>query len=202
MNYGILRVQSFVARLAGSLPEVAVTVESEQSAHPGTWSFTTDEEGNAPDLELWAPSEQYSLEEDNTAVLPYSTYTLSAQKAGYQPLTIHGVQIFSCQVTLAQLELTPIEQRGAPDAGPDQVDIPTHRLFSGDGGSGHGPVENCQPRILEQPIIPEKITVHLGRPAASARNVTVSFKHYIANVASSEVYPTWVGSTTPTIPGL
>ena len=31
------------------------------------------------------------------------------------------------------------------------------------------------------------------RPAASARNVTVSFQSYIANVASSEVYPTWVG---------
>lgn len=30
-------------------------------------------------------------------------------------------------------------------------------------------------------------------PAASARNVTVSFQSYIANVASSEVYPTWVG---------
>ena len=33
--------------------------------------------------------------------------------------------------------------------------------------------------------------MHLGKPAASARNVTVSFRDYIANVASSEVYPTW-----------
>ena len=39
--------------------------------------------------------------------------------------------------------------------------------------------------------MPKNITVHLGRPAASARNVTVSFRDYIANVASSEVYPTW-----------
>ena len=37
----------------------------------------------------------------------------------------------------------------------------------------------------------KNITVHLGKPAASARNVTVSFRSYIANVASSEVYPTW-----------
>ena len=45
--------------------------------------------------------------------------------------------------------------------------------------------------MLDQVIIPKNITVHLGKPAASARNVTVSFRKYIANVASSEVYPTW-----------
>ena len=47
--------------------------------------------------------------------------------------------------------------------------------------------------VLSEVVVPRKITVHLGRPAASARNVTVSFQSYIANVASSEVYPTWVG---------
>jgi peptidoglycan hydrolase-like protein with peptidoglycan-binding domain len=33
--------------------------------------------------------------------------------------------------------------------------------------------------------------VHLGRPDATARNVTVPFVDYIKNVASSEIYPTW-----------
>jgi len=64
-------------------------------------------------------------------------------------------------------------------------------LFAGSGGSGAQPVENCTPRVLDKVIIPKNITVHLGKPAASARNVTVSFRDYIANVASSEVYPTW-----------
>ena len=41
------------------------------------------------------------------------------------------------------------------------------------------------------PYIPEQITVHLGPPNSSADNVTVSFRDYIKNVASSEVYPTW-----------
>lgn len=41
------------------------------------------------------------------------------------------------------------------------------------------------------PTIPETITVHLGPPNSSAENVTVSFLDYIANVASSEIYPTW-----------
>ena len=41
------------------------------------------------------------------------------------------------------------------------------------------------------PIIPETITVHLGAPDAAAPNVTLPFADYIANVASSEIYPTW-----------
>ena len=41
------------------------------------------------------------------------------------------------------------------------------------------------------PTVPENITVHLGPPSADAENVTIPFIHYIANVASSELYPTW-----------
>lgn len=41
------------------------------------------------------------------------------------------------------------------------------------------------------PYIPEFITVHLGPPDSDAPNVTVPFVDYIANVASSEIYPTW-----------
>ncbi len=41
------------------------------------------------------------------------------------------------------------------------------------------------------PYIPEFITVHLGAPDSPAQNVTVPFVDYIANVASSEIYPTW-----------
>lgn len=43
----------------------------------------------------------------------------------------------------------------------------------------------------ELPIVPEFITVHLGKPSAAARNVRVPFSQYIKNVASSEIYPTW-----------
>lgn len=41
------------------------------------------------------------------------------------------------------------------------------------------------------PYVPQRITVHLGTPSASADNVTVSFSDYVKNVASSEIYPTW-----------
>ena len=41
------------------------------------------------------------------------------------------------------------------------------------------------------PYIPQRITVHLGSPNSSAKNVTVNFIDYVKNVASSEIYPTW-----------
>lgn len=44
---------------------------------------------------------------------------------------------------------------------------------------------------MAEPIIPEKIVIHLGSPSSDAANVTESFPDYIKNVASSEIYPTW-----------
>ena len=44
---------------------------------------------------------------------------------------------------------------------------------------------------VRYPIVPNTITVHLGAPDEAARNITVPFTDYIANVASSELYPTW-----------
>jgi len=42
------------------------------------------------------------------------------------------------------------------------------------------------------PVIPEKITVHLGASGnRDAENVTVEFPEYIKNCASCEIYPTW-----------
>ena len=41
------------------------------------------------------------------------------------------------------------------------------------------------------PTIPQTITVHLGAPDSPAENITLPFVDYIANVASSEIYPTW-----------
>jgi len=45
--------------------------------------------------------------------------------------------------------------------------------------------------MIDYPVIPEKIVVHLGAPSSDAQNVTESFADYIKNVASSEIYPTW-----------
>ena len=44
---------------------------------------------------------------------------------------------------------------------------------------------------IRYPVIPNNITVHIGKPDEAGKNITVPFTDYIANVASSEIYPTW-----------
>ena len=184
-NTGTLRIQTFAARQSAPMEGVTVAVQGDGF----TLHRITDATGSAADIPVEAPACTLSLDEDNT-IRPYAVVSLTAAKPGYRTVRIEGIQIFAGQITLAQPAMIPVTEEGKdiPDA---PIVIPPHPLFAGSGGSGAQPVENCTPRVLDKVIIPKNITVHLGKPAASARNVTVSFRDYIANVASSEVYPTW-----------
>lgn len=44
---------------------------------------------------------------------------------------------------------------------------------------------------VRYPVVPNNITIHLGPPNVAAKEITIPFTEYIANVASSEIYPTW-----------
>ena len=191
-NTGTLRIQTFAARQSAPVEGVTVAVQGDGF----TLHRITDATGSAADIPIEAPACALSLDESNTT-RPYAIVSLAATKPGYRTVRIEGIQIFAGQVTLAQPQMLPVteEDRDIPNA---PIVIPPHALFAGSGGSGPQPRENCTPRVLEQVIIPKNITVHLGKPAASARNVTVSFRDYIANVASSEVYPTWADENNPT----
>ena len=187
MMNGILRIQTYRPRQSAPVEGVTVVITgSGFTAHR-----ITDAEGNAEDVAICAPACALSLDENNTTTLPYAVCSLTARKPGYRTVRIQGIQIFAGQVTLARPEMIPDTEEGKDIANPPVI-IPTHALFAGNGGSGPAPTEHCTgSRVLDRVIVPKNITVHLGRPAASARNVTVSFRDYIANVASSEVYPTW-----------
>ena len=194
MMNGILRIQTYRPRQSAPVEGVTVVITgSGFTAHR-----ITDAEGNAEDVAICAPACALSLDENNTTTLPYAVCSLTARKPGYRTVRIQGIQIFAGQVTLARPEMIPDTEEGKDIANPPVI-IPTHALFAGNGGSGPSPTEHCTgSRVLDRVIVPKNITVHLGRPAASARNVTVSFRDYIANVASSEVYPTWPDENNPT----
>lgn len=188
MTTGILRIQAFAARKSAPVEGVRIAITGDGFAAVRH----TDAQGNAEDVTIQTPACRLSLEEQNTTQRPYAVCSLTASKPGYRTVRIQGVQIFPGQVTLAQPEMIPETEAGrdVPDV---PVVIPEHPLFAGQGGSGARPVVECpaDPLVLDRVVIPKTITVHLGKPSASARNVTVSFRDYIANVASSEVYPTW-----------
>ena len=186
MATGILRIQAFAARQSSPVEGVTVTITGDGF----TVTRLTDAEGSAGDVTLTTPDCALSLDENNTTTRPYAVCGLTAFKEGWRTVRIQGVQVFPGQVTLAQPEMIPDTEENR-DTPAEPIVIPAHALFAGGGGSGPEPTTNCDPKVLSRVIIPKNITVHLGRPAASAQNVTVSFRRYIANVASSEVYPTW-----------
>ena len=163
-NTGIRRSQAFGARQSSPIEGVLVTV----SGNGFTAQRITDETGTAADLSIEAPSCALSLQEDNT-IRPYAVVDLTAAKAGFRTVRIQGVQIFAGQVTLAQPEMIPETEEDRDVVNPPIV-IPEHSLFTGDGGSGPDPMENCVPRVLDRVIIPKNITVHPAKSTLPGRS--------------------------------
>lgn len=185
MPNGILQIYTSLAGQSAPLPGVRITV-----AGPGgetLAALTTDANGAAPPLPLPAPDRALSLQPGATC--PYAAYGLQAVLPGWQTVLLAGVQVFDGQTTVARLAMLPAARAlGAAAAG--SIVIPPHPLFAG-GAAAPAPQAGPAARVLQEVIVPKTITVHLGAPSAEARNVTVPFADYIANVASSEVYPTW-----------
>ncbi|MDD4850017.1 MAG: peptidoglycan-binding protein [Gemmiger sp.] len=188
MPTGTLQVYTAISGQNAPLPGVEIAVYDEMGAEIAR--VLTDDAGVAPLISLEAPDARYSLDAANRTVRPYAVCSLSAFLGGWLPQVVEGIQIFDGQQAVARLAFLPAEE-DVPQEDPLTV-IPEHPLFVGGGGSAPTPAQNCPgSRVLTAVVIPKKITVHLGKPAASAKNVTVTFQNYIANVASSEVYPTW-----------
>ena len=154
-------------------------------------TLITDEDGNTPAIDLEAPDKALSLDPGYEG-FPYEVYDVQFRKEGYVPAEVRDIQIFADTLAVQVIEMIP----DATDnyTGPRQVStVPQHHLTCECPCFSTAPAEkNVENRILQVPVIPTNITVHLGRPNnSSAENLTVPFKYYIKNVASSEIYPTW-----------
>lgn len=189
MPIGTIHIQTFSG---GVLPGQGVYINITDAYGTTVAEFFTDENGDSTPVEVYTPPKELSLDPNNLEQ-PYSIYDVYAWKQGYEDLQVWGVQAFEGQESLEQLNLQPTEFNNEPSAQSQDYDIPEHHLLDPDApASSTGPLDDCtSSRVLTQVVIPEYITVHLGKPSASAANVTVTFKDYIKNVASSEIYPTW-----------
>ena len=158
--------------------------------------LTSDGSGLTPVVDLDAPPVQLSLEPE-TEIQPYSEYDIYAQAQGFQPIRIEGAQILSEVTAVQNIILRPEVRLRTPTA---DVYVPPHTLW-GDFPPKipEAEVKELPPGqglvVLPQPVIPEYVVVHLGRPEEAARNVWIPFKDYIKNVASCEIYSTWPQQT-------
>lgn len=185
MATGSLTIQARTAYDALPLPGVSVRILDAQNQL--LYDLTTDESGRTETVSLPAPERSLSLC-PNPDSAPYASYRVIAQARGFQTLYISGVHIFEGEAAVQPAPLTPMGERQQLP-GRTEIVIGPPAIRQNDPWNQEGPA--AEPFILRQVVIPNPITVHLGRPASAAANVQVSFPDYVKNVASSEIYPTW-----------
>ena len=187
MGTGYLEVVTSTGGGALPVPNAKITVFNGDNI---LYEFVTDESGVAESVPLEAPDVDLTLDPTYMGI-PYSVCDVKAEAQGFSTFIIHGVEILDTETSILPIDMTPYLEEGNIV----ELDTPPHNLVSMEGRQQEGPRESPprpSSRVLSEVIIPEFITVHLGRPDNPlARNVTVPFTYYIKNCASHEIFSTW-----------
>lgn len=187
MDKGYLIVTVYKNNVASPISGAQIIIRGDNYEQ----TFTTNESGKTPKIELDAPLKKYSLT-PQTEVRPYSIYQVEASKTGYETTIINGVQIFPDVTSLQDVYLNETSQREETKDEVKTIDIPPHSLWeeSQQNTSRKGSINDF--RVYPQVFIPEYVIVHNGTPTdTTASNYYVPFTDYIKNVASGEIYATW-----------
>ena len=190
---GRLKVRATTANLA-PVANASVTITSASQPDTVYDQLTTDASGVTQEIELPAPSFDYSQEP--STVQPYSEYTIQISAADYLPLTVQNADILPNVTAVQDSTMTPVSRQGNAVL----YVIPPHTLY------GDYPPKIAEAEVkdtaesgeivLPGVVIPEYVVVHDGPPTdTSAANYYVRFRDYIKNVACSEIYATWPDET-------
>jgi hypothetical protein len=181
---GNLKVEVFDRTVARPVAGASVIVINPNTQNVIENLFT-DSSGQTLTIQLPAPPEIYSLEENQPK--PYSEYNLLVSADGYEDEQIIGVQIFAGSTAIQSVYLgtqTDVVNITAPVLWGDYPEkLPEEEVKQLPPETGFV--------ILDRVVIPEYIVVHNGVPSANATNYYVTYKDYIKNVASGEIYSTW-----------
>lgn len=187
MSFGYIVVQVFYGEKA--LPISTATISIYDHKTKKTITEQVNDNGKTKKIKVTAPKKEFSLQKNSTS-LPYDLYDITVEASGYNTVIIKDVQVFPDVTTLQQVEMTIAFKGRSSDK---LVTIPPHQLTDQTPHEKQSDEkdDSSTPFVLMRPVIPDYITVHLGKPTDSAKDVTVRFTEYIKNVASSEIYPTW-----------
>ncbi|MCL2373302.1 MAG: peptidoglycan-binding protein [Defluviitaleaceae bacterium] len=186
MGTGFLQVLAVAADGAMPVAGANVTVYNESGT---LFRVKTDVSGVAETVSLEAPARELTLD-PNFDGIPYSEYDVKVEATGYATAIVHDVEILDGETSILPVNLLPSLEDGRVA----EYNTPPHNLVSNDTRHMDNPGEFRPPtnKVLSEVIIPEFITVHLGRPDnPNARNVRVPFSYYIKNSASHEIFSTW-----------
>ncbi len=189
-SLGKLRVRATTQNIA-PIPNATVRITTASLPDTVIEELSTDASGLTPEVELPAPSPDYSQEP--STVQPYAEYTITINAANYSPVTVQNAEILPQVTALQESVLAAVPQ-------PELYVIPPHTLY-GDyppkiAESEIKPTSETGEIVLTSVVIPEFVIVHDGPPTdTSASNYYIRFRDYIKNVASSEIYATWPEQT-------
>lgn len=191
---GMGRLQVNVVSSSDSYPvsDAEVSISFTGIPESAIEQVRTDASGQTELVELAAPPEEWSLEENNDRQ-PYAEYTLDISAPGYEAISISGAEILANITAIQNVRLNPLRRPGEEE---EVFVIPAHTLYGNYppkiGEDEIKPVTESGEIVLSRVVIPEYIVVHDGSPRDStAQNYYVKYKDYIKNVASSEIYATW-----------
>lgn len=195
MSEGLLQV-SVVGTNSEPVPDARVSIASSGNPEQILESVEVDESGQSEEISLETPPLELSMEPSEEQ--PYAQYTIQVSAPEYWPVNISGIEVLSGEESLQTVRMVPRTGNNPPAN--SQIVIPANTLY------GNYPPKIPEPEVLpvtetgeivlSRVVIPEYVIVHDGPPAdASARNYYVTYREYIKNVASSEIYATWPDAT-------
>ncbi len=185
MAIGYLTIQARTAHDAIPLAGVRIGILDDEGR--SVYELTTDENGEAPLVSLETVDRELSLD-PYYGGKAYIGYDVFAQTAGFHSIHVTEIPIYEGETAVLPLMFVPLSE-GQRSTETTEIVVGKPAVSMREARYQEAPVD--EPRVLRQVIIPNPITVHLGRPTAYASNVQVSFPDYVKNVASSEIYPTW-----------
>lgn len=195
VDKGSLKVEVVTGRMRRPIEGAQIAISYSGDPDSRVEEVKADASGMSEELVLDAPPLEYSMEPSENQ--PFSQYTVKVTAPGYRPVSVSGVQIFSEQLALQQVQM-PAEEESQSQV--DNIVIPVNTLY-GDfppkiAESEIKPVTESGEIVLSKVVIPEFVIVHDGPPGdANAADYYVRYRDYIKNVASSEIYSTWPDST-------
>ncbi len=182
---GKLQINLYLSNI-GTPAEGAVVRVTDPYTNKLLNESVTDAQGQVKNISLVFRNLAYSQEYGSPR--PFNQYTVTASYPDHDQANIYNVQLFPDSVAVQNIYLLPSY---------DDIRIPDPTLW----GTYPPKIPETEVKrlpfptgqiVLPEPVVPELITVHDGRPDnADANNYTIGFTDYIKNVASSEIYSTW-----------
>lgn len=186
MGIGYFMVKASTANDA--VPVQNATVVIRDDAGRVLHTLKTDAAGETERVPLYTPDAVHDLDPNYRGAY-YSTVQAEVSAPNFNTNLYNGVQIFDGVEAIEPADMQPVLPGQRPMT--RVYNIPPHGLTLNTPRNQQGPLGIPAGSYLPRVIIPEYITVHLGRYNAAARNVRVRFPDYVKNVTSSEIFPNW-----------